>query len=53
MKQMSFMAACKDYFGMRQGQTLSEFLAEVKALTMADREELKVLFKSVGYEITG
>jgi len=37
---MTFMAACKNFFGFKPGQTLSEFSAEIKALTPADRAEL-------------
>ena len=29
-KQMSFMAACKDYFGTHPGQTALQFAQEIK-----------------------
>ena len=48
---MSFTAACKDFFGYQTGQTLGEFMAEVKELTTADREYFKKEFVKVGYEI--
>lgn len=51
MEKVSFAKACKEYFGMKPGQTLSDFLAELKELTEKDREELKAMFPSVGYEI--
>lgn len=51
MKQMSLTAACKDYFGYKPGQTLGEFMAEVKALTTEDRAYFKREFLVAGYEI--
>lgn len=37
---MTFMGACKNFFGFKAGQTLGDFSAEVKALTKEDRAEL-------------
>ena len=51
-KSMSFTAACKDYFGSKPGQSLGEFMAEVRALTEKDKGELTAMFPSVGYSIT-
>lgn len=51
MQQASFVKACKDYFGFKPGQTMSEFMAELKALNAEDREYFKRHFKSVGFEI--
>ena len=51
MKVMSFTAACKDYFGYKQGQTLGEFMTEVKELSQDDRAYFTKLFPSVGIEI--
>ena len=51
MQIMSFTAACKHYFGYRQGQTLGEFMAEIKELTTEDRAYLTKLFPSIGIEI--
>jgi len=48
-KEMSFVAACKDYFGYKPGQTLGEFMNEVRACTEADKEDLKKEFLKVGY----
>ena len=52
MKKMSFLMACKDFFGLKDGQTLTEFGQEVKKLTDADRNDLISEFAKVGYEIT-
>ena len=52
MKFMSFILACKDYFGFKAGQTMSEFMTEVKALTAEDRDYLIREFAKVGYQIT-
>lgn len=51
MKQLSFVAACKDYFGFKPGQTLLQFRDEIAALTTKDRQELSAMFKTVGIEI--
>jgi len=51
MKVISFTAACKDYFGYKPGQTLGEFMNEVKELTPEDRVYFTKLFPSVGIEI--
>lgn len=53
MKQMTLTAALKDYFGYKPGQTLGDFMAEVKALTIEDRKYFIREFVKVGYEITG
>lgn len=38
--EMSFMAACMQYFGVREGQTKLQFGQEVKALTPQDRADM-------------
>lgn len=51
MKQMTFITAMKDYFGMHPNQTAMEFMQEIKALTPQDRDWFKANLPSVGYEI--
>lgn len=51
MKQMSLTAALKDYFGYKPGQTLGDFVSEVKALTNDDKDYFKREFVKVGYQI--
>ena len=51
MKQMSFVAAMKDYFGLRDGQTPMDFLKEIKALTDDDKAWFRANLPSVGYEV--
>ena len=51
MKPMTFMQACKDFFGLKPGQTLSDFAREMRELTDADKAEISALFPSVGYGI--
>ena len=51
MRKLSFIAACREYFGIREGQTSIEFLKEVKALDEKDRAYFTELFKTVGIEI--
>lgn len=52
VKKMSFVAACREFFGFREGTGLKDFSAELKALTDKDRVELKAEFAKIGYEIT-
>ena len=39
-KLMSGAAVLKNYFGLKDGQTLSDFTKELKDLTPADKKEL-------------
>ena len=39
-KTHTFMSACRDFFGLKEGQTSMDFAKEVKALTEADRAEI-------------
>lgn len=47
--ETSFAGACKDFFGLHPNQTLLEFRDEVKALTDADRAEIKAGLEKIGY----
>ena len=47
----SFVGACMDFFGKKPGQTLTEFGAEIKALTEKDRAEIKAGLIQNGYNI--
>lgn len=51
MKETTWAGACREYFGLKTGQTLQEFVAELKQLTEADKAELIALFPSVGFTI--
>lgn len=51
MKEMTFTTAMLDYFGKKQGQSSMEFMGELKALTIADRQWFKDSLPSVGYSI--
>lgn len=50
-KKLTFLQACKDFFGLKEGQTSMQFAQEVKALTEADRAEIKAGLEKSGYEI--
>lgn len=48
----SGMVVLKNYFGMKEGQTLNEFNEEVKKLTPEDKEELVIgAAKELGYTV--
>jgi hypothetical protein len=49
LQNTSFIMALKDFFGFRPGDGLSEFRTETKALTEADRADLKAGLEKVGY----
>lgn len=49
---MTFTMALKKFFGLKSGEGLSEFVAEVRALTPTDRLELtQLLEKELGESI--
>jgi hypothetical protein len=50
-KKTTFMAACRDFFGLHPGQTAMQFGAEIKALTDEDRKEIRAGLEKEGYEI--
>lgn len=50
MKEMSLLAAVKDYFGFKPGQTMSEFMAEYKELDEGDKNFFRREFVKVGYK---
>jgi len=52
LKEMTFVAACRQFFGMLPNETLQEFVAELKALTPQDKLDLIEMFKSVGINAT-
>jgi hypothetical protein len=48
IKEMAFSARCKMFFGMLEGQTLTTFMAELKALTDTDKAEFVAAFNKAG-----
>jgi hypothetical protein len=48
---VTFSRAIVEYFGKKPGQTLSEFTAELKALTPEDRAYFVKEFAKVGIEV--
>jgi hypothetical protein len=49
---ISFMIACKRFFGMQKDQSVHGFAEEVRKLTEADKKDMKVdLEKALGEEI--
>lgn len=51
--QVSFVSACRTFFGLKPGQTLTQFSQEIKALSPADRAYFVREFAKAGIEITG
>ncbi len=52
MKEMSLLAATKDYFGFKPGQTMGEFMAEYKELDEADKAYFRKEFAKIDYKAT-
>jgi hypothetical protein len=53
MALVSFVIACKRFFGIREGESLMDFNTEVKALTNADRAEMAPLLgAALGCEVS-
>ena len=48
---MSFAMAMKDFFGYREGSTMKDFMAELKALDDADRAYFKAGLIQNGYNV--
>jgi hypothetical protein len=51
IKKLTFMGACRDFFGLKEGQSAMDFGKELKQLTDADRAEIKAGLEQNGYEI--
>lgn len=51
IKKLTFMAACRDFFGLKEGQSAMDFGKELKELNDADRAEIKAGLEKIGYEI--
>lgn len=52
MKKLSFLAACREFFGTKEGQTALEFAKEVRQLNDADRVEIAAGLLQHGIEVT-
>jgi hypothetical protein len=50
-KKVTFMQACREFFGLKDGQSGLDFGREVKALTPLDRVEIKSGLEKFGFEI--
>lgn len=50
MPEMTLIAATKKYLGL-PGESLSDFSAQYKRLTDADRDDLKAAFSAIGVTI--
>ena len=48
---ISFMQACREFFGVREGQRPLDFGKEVQALAPADRQEIAAGLVANGFDI--
>lgn len=44
----SLAARCKEFFGLKDGETTAQFMQEFRELTEKDRDELVALFNAAG-----
>jgi|GraSoiStandDraft_4_1057263.scaffolds.fasta_scaffold00110_3 hypothetical protein len=51
MKVTTFAGACREFFGLKEKQSLAEFVAELKTLNPDDRKEMIEMFKTVDLEV--
>ncbi len=51
MKRMKPVAIIKKFFGMKEGQTLTQFASEIKELGDAKREVVELSAKELGVEV--
>ena len=51
-KSFTPVMALKEFFGLKQGQTLSQFIIEVKALSMEERDYMaRLACDEMGWEL--
>jgi hypothetical protein len=50
---LTFMAACRAYFGQKPGQGAMDFGKEVQAMSPQDRQEITNLLEKEGFVIIG
>ena len=48
---MTFMTACREFFGLKDGQKPIEFGKEIQSLTQADRTEIAAGLIANGYDL--
>ena len=48
---ISYAGAIRDFFGMKPGETIAQFMEELKALTPTDKEEIVRFLIKLGYKI--
>lgn len=51
MAQKSFIGGCREFFGFKPDQTLTEFGAEIKALSYEDKLELAQGLRDTGMDV--
>lgn len=49
-QQKGFTPAMKQYFGLRPGETLRDFAAELKMLTKEDKQEFAEMLRGEGVD---
>lgn len=50
MPQKTFIAACREFFGLKPGQKLTEFGQEIKALSFKDKLDIAKGLREAGHD---
>ena len=48
LKNCTFIMACREFFGLKSGQTLQDFAKEVRDMPTKDRQDLSRCLKRLG-----
>jgi len=52
MEHLTFISACRKFFGIKDGQTLQQFAAEIRELTPQYKADLIAMFRTVDIDAT-
>lgn len=50
-ERKSFVVQCKNFFGLKPGQSLAQFSAELKQLTVDDKADLSMMLEKEGFPV--
>lgn len=51
-KPVTFVMACRTFFGVKPGQSLQEFVVELRELTPGDKADFIAMFATIGVDAT-
>jgi hypothetical protein len=51
MRHCTFTTACREFFGLKHGQTSEDFATEIRQLMKKEVADFIVMFRTVGYDV--